>query len=82
MSDAKEVDMHILRAVENEETRWWHATARRDIALCGVALPAETGGAPDETLTDLLCPPCMSAIARGIAGCDTTRPARAETADT
>lgn len=62
--------MHVLRAVEIEETRWWHATARRSTALCGVALPDEAVAGADKSLTDLLCPPCMSAIARGVAGTD------------
>ncbi len=64
--------MHILRAVESERTRWWHAMARRDIALCGVALPGEAGPTPDGSLTDLLCPPCMSAIDRGVENAEAT----------
>ncbi|WP_205353707.1 hypothetical protein [Embleya scabrispora] len=66
--------MHILRSVEIERTRWWHAMGRRDIALCGVALPGEADPTPDDSLTDLLCPPCMSAIDRGIEEAETTAP--------
>ncbi|MFE3200322.1 hypothetical protein ACWGR4_46535 [Embleya sp. NPDC055664] len=54
--------MHILRAVESKDTRWWHAVAHFRTAACGVGLPDHTTAAVDDALSDLLCPACMSAI--------------------